>query len=68
MGQQESNQLHALAEANALIVVPDGHGYEEGQFVEVLLLDPGGLSNVAGRALDLAGVPRSEAPVEPVSS
>ncbi len=31
MGEQESNQLHALAEANALIVVPDGHGYEAGQ-------------------------------------
>jgi len=61
MGEQESNQLHALAEANALIVVPDGHGYEEGQFVQVLLLDPGGLNNVAGLALDLGGVPQPEA-------
>ena len=68
MAEQESNQLHALAEANALIVVPDGHGYEEGQFVEVLLLDPGALSNVAGQALDLAGVLRSGDPVEPVHS
>jgi molybdopterin molybdotransferase len=67
MGEQDSNHLHALAEANALIVVPDGHGYEEGELVEVLLLDPGGLSNAAGLALDLAGVPRPEAPVEPVS-
>ncbi len=57
MGEQESNQLHALAEANALIVVPDGHGYEEGQLVEVLLLDPAGVSTVAGHALDLGVSP-----------
>ena len=68
LGEQESNQLHALAEANALIVVPDGPGAEEGQPVEVLLLDPGSLSNVAGPALDLAGVAQSWTPVEPVSS
>ena len=53
--QQESNQLHALAEANALIVVPDGPGAEDGQSVEVLLLDPGSLSNVAGPALEPCG-------------
>ena len=68
LGAQESNQLHALAGANALIVVPDGPGAEEGQSVEVLLLDPAALSNVAGPALDLAGVTRSVTPVEPVSS
>ena len=68
LGAQESNQLHALAGANALVVVPDGPGAEEGQSVEVLLLDPAALSNVAGLVLDLAGVTRSGTPVEPVSS
>jgi molybdenum cofactor synthesis domain-containing protein len=54
---QESNQLHALAGANALIVVPDGHGKAAGQPVEVLLLDPAGLTNVDGQALELGDVP-----------
>jgi molybdopterin biosynthesis enzyme len=57
---QESNQLHALAAANALIVVPDGHGKAAGQPVEVLLLDPAGLTNVDGHVLDLGGVPGSQ--------
>jgi molybdenum cofactor synthesis domain-containing protein len=54
---QESNQLHALAGANALIVVPDGYGKAAGQRVEVLLLDPAGLTNVDGQVLDLGDVP-----------
>jgi hypothetical protein len=54
---QESNQLHALAGANALIVVPDGHGKAAGQRVEVLLLDPAGLTNVDGQVLDLGDIP-----------
>jgi molybdenum cofactor synthesis domain-containing protein len=53
---QESHQLHALAGANALIVVPDGHGTAAGQPVEVLLLDPAGLTNVDGQTLDVADV------------
>jgi molybdenum cofactor synthesis domain-containing protein len=57
---QESNQLHALAAANALIVVPDGHGTAAGQPVEVLLLDPAGLTNVHGHALDIGGAPVSQ--------
>jgi molybdopterin molybdotransferase len=42
-GGQESHQLHAMAEANALIVLPDGGGVTAGGQVDVLLLDPGRL-------------------------
>jgi molybdopterin molybdotransferase len=67
-GAQESNQLHALAGANALIVIPDGNGTAAGQLVEVLLLDPGGLTNVEGHALDIGGIPELYAAVEHGSS
>jgi hypothetical protein len=56
---QESNQLHALASANGLIVVPDGHGKAAGQPVEVLLLDPAALTNVDGPTLEFGDVPGS---------
>jgi molybdopterin molybdotransferase len=39
-GGQESHQLHAMAEANALILLPDGDGVRAGDEVSVLLLDP----------------------------
>jgi molybdopterin molybdotransferase len=64
---QESNQLHALAAANALIVVPDGHGIVAGELADVLLIDPGRLANVAGPVLDVADFPRSRSAAEAVS-
>jgi molybdenum cofactor synthesis domain-containing protein len=64
---QESNQLHALAAANALIVVPDGHGSAAGELVDVVLIDPSRLANVDGPALDVAGLPRSRSRSEAVS-
>lgn len=41
---QESHQLHAMAEANALILMPDGDGVRAGDEVGVLLIDPERLS------------------------
>jgi len=38
-GGQESHQLRAMAEANALVVLPDGPGAQTGDEVGVLLLD-----------------------------
>jgi molybdenum cofactor synthesis domain-containing protein len=38
-GGQESHQLRAMAEANALAVLPDGPGASAGDKVDVLLLD-----------------------------
>ena len=40
---QESHMLRAMAAANALALVPDGHGILAGGRVEVLLLDADGL-------------------------
>jgi molybdenum cofactor synthesis domain-containing protein len=37
---QQSHQLHAMATANALALLPDGHGAQAGDPVDVLLLDP----------------------------
>jgi molybdenum cofactor synthesis domain-containing protein len=56
---QESNQLHALAAANALIVVPDGRGTAAGELVDVVLIDPSRLANVDGPSLDVGSLPRS---------
>ena len=42
-GGQESHQLHAMAEANALLLLPDGDGVMAGGQVDVVLLDPGRL-------------------------
>ncbi len=42
-GGQESHQLHAMAEANALLLLPDGGGVTAGGQVDVVLLDPGRL-------------------------
>jgi molybdopterin molybdotransferase len=42
-GGQESHQLHAMAEANALLLLPDGDGVRAGGQVDVVLLDPGRL-------------------------
>ncbi len=38
---QESHQLIAMAEANALAVLPDGAGAASGSTVQVMVLDPG---------------------------
>ena len=38
-GGQSSNQLHALASANALAFLPDGEGVAAGDIVEVMVLD-----------------------------
>ena len=37
-GGQGSHQLSAMADSNALAVVPDGDGIDEGEFVEIILL------------------------------
>jgi molybdopterin biosynthesis enzyme len=39
-GGQESHQLHAMSEANSLILLPDGAGVDAGERVSVLLIDP----------------------------
>jgi molybdopterin molybdotransferase len=41
---QESHQLRSMAEANALLLLPDGSGAPKGASVDVLLLDPARLS------------------------
>jgi molybdenum cofactor synthesis domain-containing protein len=38
-GSQESHQLHAMADANALVLVPDGPGVRAGEMVEAILID-----------------------------
>jgi molybdenum cofactor synthesis domain-containing protein len=40
LSAQESHQLHAMAEADALAVIPDGTGIAAGAEVEIVLLDP----------------------------
>jgi molybdopterin molybdotransferase len=37
---QDSHLLHAMAESNSLVLLPDGSGVEAGERVELLLLDP----------------------------
>ncbi|HEX3459766.1 MAG TPA: gephyrin-like molybdotransferase Glp [Acidimicrobiales bacterium] len=44
MAGQNSHQLRAMADANALVVLPDGAGVTAGHPVDVLLIDPEGLS------------------------
>jgi molybdenum cofactor synthesis domain-containing protein len=44
MAGQDSHQLLAMAEANALAVLPDGDGIDPGGRVDVLLTDPDRLS------------------------
>ncbi len=39
-GGQDSHMLKAMADANALALLPDGHGVRAGDEVEILLLDP----------------------------
>ncbi len=41
---QDSHQLRAMADANALAVLPDGEGVAAGSLVDVLLTDPDRLS------------------------
>jgi molybdenum cofactor synthesis domain-containing protein len=41
---QESHQLHSMAEANALALLPDGTGARAGEPIDVLLIDPARLS------------------------
>jgi molybdopterin biosynthesis enzyme len=43
-GGQGSHQLRAMAEANALAILPDGEGVDAGQPVRVLVVDPDALS------------------------
>jgi molybdopterin molybdotransferase len=37
---QDSHQLRAMADANSLVVLPDGDGVAAGEPVEVMLIDP----------------------------
>ena len=48
---QESHQLRAMAEANALILLPDGTGVPEGDPVRVLMLDADRLEEHGGGPL-----------------
>ena len=47
-GGQESHQLHAMADANALILLADGSGAGAGDNVPVLVIDPGALGTGSG--------------------
>jgi molybdopterin biosynthesis enzyme len=38
-GGQDSHKLRAMADANALALLPDGDGVQAGRRVEVMLLD-----------------------------
>jgi molybdenum cofactor synthesis domain-containing protein len=44
---QESHQLTAMADANALAVLPDGEGATTGERVRVMLIDPGRMGTPA---------------------
>jgi molybdopterin molybdotransferase len=48
---QESHQLHSMAEANSLIMLPDGVGVPAGAVVDVLLLDTNRLGGGASATL-----------------
>jgi molybdopterin molybdotransferase len=50
-GVQASHMLNALAEANALALVPDGEGVRVGERLEVMMLDSQG-DESCGRSLD----------------
>ena len=47
---QDSHQLRAMADANALVVLPDGEGVAVGGTVEVMLTDPEQLGHEAAGA------------------
>ncbi len=51
-GGQESHQLHSMSEANALILLPDGHGVAAGEQVRVLLIDPERMTSDSSLALN----------------
>jgi len=44
--RQESHQLHAMAKANALALIPDGTGVPAGDSIKVMLIDPDELATV----------------------
>ncbi len=52
---QESHLLHAMAESNCLVLIPDGTGVEAGERVELLLLDPDRLGAGLSAPLSAAG-------------
>jgi molybdopterin molybdotransferase len=52
MAGQNSHQLRAMADANSLVVLPDGEGVTAGNPVDVLLIDPEGLSADPGEPSD----------------
>jgi molybdopterin molybdotransferase len=58
-GGQESHQLHAMSEANSLILLPDGSGVGAGEPVSVLLLDPDRLGSGSYALPAPHGQPRS---------
>jgi molybdopterin molybdotransferase len=49
-GGQESHQLHAMSEANALVLLPDGSGVRAGDPVDAMVLDTDDLTE-SGRHL-----------------
>jgi molybdopterin biosynthesis enzyme len=56
---QESHQLHAMAGANALVLLPDGTGVNAGELVDVLLIDPNQLQENLGPTLSTAHQPQA---------
>jgi molybdopterin biosynthesis enzyme len=56
-GGQESHQLHAMSEANSLILLPDGAGVQAGEQVDVLLIDPDRLSPNTSLVLQVPTAP-----------
>jgi molybdopterin molybdotransferase len=56
-GGQESHQLHAMSEANSLILLPDGPGVTAGAQVKVLMIDPDRLNSDSSLVLR---APRAE--------
>jgi molybdopterin molybdotransferase len=57
---QESHQLHSMAEANALVLLPDGSGVRAGEQVSTMLIDPD--LRQEGLSLAFYGAPQSEPP------
>ena len=56
-GGQESHQLHAMSEANSLILLPDGAGVHAGEQVNVLLIDLDRLGSDASLVLEVPTAP-----------
>jgi molybdopterin molybdotransferase len=54
-GGQQSHQLRALADTNALAVLPDGEGVKAGEAVEIMLLEAELLGLARGDLVETGG-------------